>query len=368
MQKTFPWLGLLLLFACSPQDTPDALSLGETQESEEEMSEGGGAGINRVESIQARGKEYLLAYFKTLIENERIIAGQHCGNGPDDMSTYYNSYIDMLADGTGRHVGLMGADLGFFPSVNYPVQALIDHWNEGGLVTLSWHADNPFEDGYDVYWDTVDNRDKINLGALLKGAPPSPAQTSYRTELDHIAGALQKLRKAGVTVIWRPFHEMNGDFFWWGINAHNNQQTNQADFIALWKDLYRTLIIDYGLDNLIWTYSVIPYGDWNAEVTAFYPGDDMVDLVGMDYYGIAPDFPDYEALRSLGKIIVMSETGPMDQGCGNWNEMDLVRELQGKAAYFLQWHSWSGTGVAIKDNKNTIEMMNSETVITRDEL
>ena len=161
---------------------------------------------------------------------------------------------------------------------------------------------------------------------------------------------------------------MNGDFFWWGMNAYNNQQTNQVDYIALWQDLYNTLTYDYGLDNLIWTYSVIPHVDWNADVTAFYPGDDYVDLVGMDYYGATSEFPDYNALQSLGKTIVMSESGPNEEGYGNWNMMELANSLRGKAAYFLQWHSWNGAEVAIKHNKNTMEMMNSAVVITRGEV
>ncbi|WP_422079570.1 glycosyl hydrolase [Ulvibacterium sp.] len=316
----------------------------------------------------ARGKTDILAYFDRLIANEQIIVGQHCGNWPDAIRSYYNTHVDVLADLTGRHAGIIGADLGFFPSGTYPVKTLIDHWEQGGLVAVSWHADNPFIEGYDTYWNTVKNKGKIDLKSLLKDAPKTKAWVSYRVELDKVAGALQKLRDAGVTVMWRPFHEMNGDFFWWGIDAYNNQQTNEEDFKALWIDLYQTLTYDYGLDNLIWTYSVIPDRGWNADVSAYYPGSDYVDLVGMDYYGAAPDFPDYKALKSLGKTIVVSESGPMDQGNGNWNMMDLINTLKGKAAYFLQWHSGRDTKMAIRDNRNIFEMMNSKAAITRDEL
>jgi len=161
---------------------------------------------------------------------------------------------------------------------------------------------------------------------------------------------------------------MNGDFFWWGTNAHGNQQTNEDDYKALWIDLYNTLRWDYGLDNLIWTYSVVPSETWYAAVTAYYPGDEYVDLVGMDYYGVQPDFPHYETLKALGKPLVMSESGPREAGYGDWNMMEWATMLKGKAAYFLQWHSWNGAAVAIKDNKNVLEMMNSEAAITRDEI
>ncbi len=363
--KMIPILWSVLHFACSPTEiSTSSDSVDGTVETEAlETVE-----VREDTTKNHRNKASILAYFDTLVENNHVLVGQHCGDGADATAAYFNDFVDVLADETGRHVGLVGADFGFFPSNNYPVQTLIDHWNEGGLVTVSWHVDNPFVNGYDVYWNSVENKNRINFKALLKDGGYTQAWINYRTELDKVAGALQKLRDAGVTVIWRPFHEMNGDFFWWGINEYNNQQTNQDDFKQLWIDLYNTLKFDYGLDNLIWTYSVIPYVDWNAHVTAFYPGSDYVDLVGLDYYGVAPDFPDYEALEFLGKTVVMSESGPLDSGYGQWNMMDLVATLKGKAAYFLQWHSWSGAAVAIIDNKNSIEMMNSTEAITRDEL
>ncbi len=367
MQKALPLLGLLLVFACSPEDTLDdtIMNTENTNEIEETSTPN-----SEMEGpvFDHRNKENLLAYFDALIANKQVMVGQQCGDEPKSTAWYYNTYVDMLADQTGNHVGLIGADFGWSTGDEYPVQTLIDHWREGGLVTVSWHADNPFVDKVDVYWNTVENKDKINLKSLRKGEPQTKAWLSYRTELDRVAGALQKLQAAGVTVIWRPFHEMNGDFFWWGTNAHGNQQTNEDDYKALWIDLYDTLKNDYGLNNLIWTYSVVPSETWYAGVKAYYPGKEYVDLVGMDYYGDQPDFPHYEELKSLGKTLVMSESGPREAGYGNWDMMDMVHILKGKAAYFLQWHSWNGAAVAIKDNKNIEEMMNSEIVITRDEI
>ncbi len=367
MQKFTSLLGLLLVCACSPSDNlEDLTTISDTADTIDESSflDSNDAGT----VSDNREKETILAYFDSLIESEQIIVGQQCGDAPHSTASFYNTYVDQLADKTGRHVGLIGADFGWYSGDDYPVRTLIDHWRDGGLVTVSWHADNPFVDGVDVYWDTVSNKDRINLKALLKDADPTPEWTRYRTEIDKVGGALQKLRDAGVTVIWRPFHEMNGDFFWWGTDGYANQQTNEADYKALWIDLYNTFKWDYGLDNLIWTYSVVPSETWYAAVTTYYPGSDYVDLVGMDYYGVQPDFPHFEELKSLGKTIIMSEMGPRESGFGNWNMMDVVNKLKGKAAYFMQWHSWNGAAVAIKDNKNAIEMMNSDAVITRDEV
>lgn len=365
MQRILPLFGLLLVFACSSEDKIDPVI--ETVENTD-MDEASTSNTTEGPIFDGRTKDSILDCLDALIAKEQLVVGQQCGDAPDSTWWYYNTYVDQLADKTGRHVGLIGADFGWFEGDNYPVQTLIDHWREGGLVTVSWHADNPFVDEVDVYWDTVNGKDKIDLKALLRDAEKTAAWTSYRTELDKVAGALQKLQDAGVTVIWRPFHEMNGDFFWWGTNAHGNQQTNEEDYKALWVDLYKVLRWDYGLNNLIWTYSVVPSETWYASVTAYYPGSDYVDLVGMDYYGNEPDFPHYDELKALGKPIVMSESGPREAAYGNWDMMEWANMLKGKAAYFLQWHSWNGAKVAIKDNKNSMEMMNSGVVITRDEL
>ena len=367
MPRLFSMIWVFLIFACSSEDE-GALIL-ETTNSSDTMNDAPSSNIPEGPVFDGRNKEVILSYFETLTTNQQLVVGQQCGDAPDSTWWYYNTYVNQLAEDTGKYVGLIGADFGWFEGDEYPVETLIEHWRDGGLVTVSWHADNPFvSGGVDVYWDTVENKDTIDLRLLLKDAQTSAARTSYRSELDKVGRALQKLRDAGVTVIWRPLHEMNGSFFWWGTNAYNNQQTNEADFKALWIDLYNTLKWDYGLDNLIWTYSVVPSETWYATVSAYYPGSDYVDLVGMDYYGNQPDFPHFEELKALGKTVVMSEMGPREAGYGNWNMMDVVNKLKGKAAYFMQWHSWNGAAVAIKDNKNTIEMMNSDAVITRDEL
>lgn len=357
---------LLLFFACSPQQSDSITPVGILTVAKT----GAIAEKGKMDStdIDNRNKENILAYFDELIAQKKIIVGQHCGDGIDLTNDYYQEYVGRLAGKTNKYVGIIGADLGYFPSAEYPVHTLIDHWKEGGLVALSWHADNPFKKGYDAYWNPVDNRKEIRLRSLLKNAEEGSAKTNYRRELDNIAAALQELKEAGVTVIWRPFHQMNGDYFWWGINAYNNQQNNIGEFKALWQDLYNTLTYDYGLDNLIWTYSVIPYSHWNAAVGTYYPGSDYVDLVGMDHYSINPEFPDYKALKSLGKTLVMSETGPKDGSYGKWDEFVLAKTLAGKAAYFIQSHSWDGAATAIKDNRKANDMMNSINVITRDEV
>jgi len=147
MQRILPLLGLLFFFSCSPENTLDPILETIDNTAMDELSS---SDTPEGPIFDGRNKDVILNYFETLIANEELIVGQQCGDAPNSTASYYNTYVDQLADITGRHVGLIGADFGWFDGEVYPVQTLIDHWREGGLVTVSWHADNPFVDGVDV--------------------------------------------------------------------------------------------------------------------------------------------------------------------------------------------------------------------------
>ena len=315
-----------------------------------------------------RTKQDVSDILREAINAGNVITGQHCGDGLDQTASFYGTYVEELEQETGKYVGIIGADVGFMDSPTFPIQTLVAHWKEGGLVSISWHADNPFTQGFSFRENSVENNSGVDFKALLKNAPTSQAQTNYRSELDKVAKVLERLQDEGVVVLWRPFHEMNGDWFWWGINAYNNNQTNESDYVLLWKDMYETFTIEYGLENLLWTYAAAEFFGWNAEVLAYYPGNDYVDIVGIDYYGVTPNFPEFEKLEATGKITALTEAGPASQVYGNWDELELLNSLKGKASYFLQWHSWPGAEVAIINNENASAMMNNANAITREDL
>ena len=155
---------------------------------------------------------------------------------------------------------------------------------------------------------------------------------------------MKRLKEAGVVVLWRPFHEMNGTWFWWGPNDRT-KQTNAKDFQLLWQDMHRTFEA-MGLDNLVWVYA--GNNPWKPYVrdafVAMYPGADFVDVVGMDIYKApVPEFAEnYETLKQFNKPIVIAECGDDIDNLGVkvLDERDLVRQYKGKAAYFMQWSSW----------------------------
>jgi mannan endo-1,4-beta-mannosidase len=202
----------------------------------------------------------------------------------------------------------------------------------------------------------------------LKAAPSSDEKTNYRNELNKVGQALKQLKQAGVMVLWRPFHEMNGAWFWWGPNDVK-APTNMQDYRALWKDMYETFTKDFGLDNLIWVYSPFgPEANFIAPVNAFYPGDKYVDMVALDVYPKSPQFQDYNVLKKLNKPVTNGEIGPSNVSFGSFDELELLKTLQGNTPYFLQWSSWEGAKVNIVENLHYKEMMNNPAAITLDKI
>ena len=135
------------------------------------------------------------------------------------------------------------------------------------FYTLSAHIRNPFTGG-----KVDDVTGASRLRELL--STDTAAGRTYRGYLDEIAVQLQRFEDAGALILWRPLHEANGGWFWWGAGSDTN-------FIALWRDMHDYFTKVKGLTNLLWVYA--PNARF-ARYDTMYPGDDVVDMVGLDYY------------------------------------------------------------------------------------
>lgn len=263
--------------------------------------------------LNDRTPKGIVAYLDRLIKDCLIVVGQHCAGEDNNQVKGYQTFFEKLHTQTGKYSALLGLEYGYTANVNYAEinKLLVGHWNKGGLVTLTWCVDNPFKAGYTVNWNSITNKYSIDLKSLLTSASPSTAKTNYRCELVNVANGL---KDAGVVVLWRPFHEMNGPWFWWGPN-NANRPTSLADFQLLWQDIYQTFTA-MGINNLVWVYAVNnPFSPSTKDaVVSMFPGDAYVDVVGMDIYKApVPDFTDnYELLKKLNKTIVLAECDDID--------------------------------------------------------
>ena len=286
--------------------------------------------------------------------DKRLVSGQFTGFGRGTSLRL----TDKIHDLTGQWPALMGTDYADFEHRSLTSkasnQAAIQYWQSGGLVTISTHLYNPANPKGGGLRDQG-----VDLESLL--APDSDTHTRWMQELDRIASGFQELKDAGVVVLWRPFHEMNGAWFWWGAKDPDS-------FIKVWRHMFDYFTKVKGLDNLLWVYSP----NHGAKTAAYYAGDHYVDLVGLDAY---TDFVDtghikgYAEVAKIEKPFGFTEYGP--HGPHNPpGDYDYRRFLDGlkkdfpKVVFFMSWDGkWSLAG-----NNNVKEMLTDPWIVNRDDL
>lgn len=311
--------------------------------------------VNPDASLAARQVLNLIQQLPEQSEN-RVLSGQHLAHHPYNVPDGYNNYVLGLESDTGQRPAILGADFGRgTPSdLSRANAVLIDHWNQGGLVTINMHPENP--------WTGGGYRDKThrNLEELITEG--TAANTAWMLDLARIADGLEELRDAGVVVLFRPFHEMNyRTVFWWDMGAvlDDHPSQGEAAWIAMWHHLFHYMTVERGLDNLLWVYAPADYDDAWHGVMRVYPGDDYVDIVGIDLYNDAVDIQNqgYEKLIATGKPFALTEFGPgtLDGSFDNSDTIAAIKSKYPETAYVLYWHSWNWNGLqhaSIRDNAN----------------
>ncbi|WP_339157967.1 glycosyl hydrolase [Paenibacillus sp. FSL W8-0186] len=272
--------------------------------------------------------------------------------------------VEWIKQQTGKYPAIFSTDLmDYSPSrvdhgaSSTEVEKMIEWYKRGGIVSLCWHWNAPKgiggnEPGNEWWRGFYTEFTTFDVEYALNHPDSEDYQLLIR-DIDAIAVQLKRLQEANVPVLWRPLHEAEGTWFWWG--AKGPEPAKQ-----LYRLMYDRLTNDHKLNNLIWV--------WNSEKKDWYPGDDVVDMVSVDIYNPAGDYnpsiAKYEALVSLAdskKMAALAENGPIP-------DPDALQEYGADWSFFSTW-----TGDYIRDGKtNTIEHLKKvyqhDYVITLDEL
>jgi mannan endo-1,4-beta-mannosidase len=174
-----------------------------------------------------------------------------------------------------------------------------------GIATISWHWFSPFG-ATDKVWKSF-STDKTTFDASRVFDETSPEYAAIIKEIDGIATRLEVLRDAHVPILWRPLHEAEGGWFWWG--ARGPEVTKR-----LYRLMYDRFTRVHHLNNLLWVWTTTD----NSSTRTWYPGDDVVDIIGPDIYappGTQGTFlAVFDNLRQLfggRKPIALCETGTL---------------------------------------------------------
>lgn len=184
---------------------------------------------------------------------------------------------------SGCHPGMVGFDLGGIElgsaanldgvDFNLMRRAAVKHSESGGIVTFSWHARNPITGGDS--WDI--SSDKA-VESVLEGGINHENFILWLSRAADFIASLRDSEGNTVPVIFRPWHENIGSWFWWGGNLCTSEQ-----YKALYSMTRDYMAGERGLKNIVWAYSPNSEID-STQYFSRYPGDDYVEILGVDHY------------------------------------------------------------------------------------
>ena len=262
--------------------------------------------------------------------------------------------INWLKSKTGKEPALIGLDFmhcgrGYtWYNDLTPVNDARNYYNRNGIPAFCWHWRDPLRKTEAFYTaDTNFDISKIN-------DENSPEYKAMIQDIDYISGLLKKLQDDGVPVLWRPLHEASGGWFWWGAKGPEPCK-------KLYRLMYDRMVNHNGLKNLIWV--------WTSQQndTDWYPGDDVVDIVGRDIYKDGDHSSQILEFNQLNddvngkKMITLSESG-------SFPDADNLVKDGAAWSYFMPWY-----GDFVRDAKyNSLDlwkkMFAHDYVITLDEM
>ncbi|MGZ7444673.1 glycosyl hydrolase [Paenibacillus sp. TH7-28] len=334
---------------------------------------------------EATSETQTLMNYLTEVYGKNIISGQQeiYGGGNNGDSELEFNWIYNL---TGKYPAIRGFDLmNYNPLYGWEdgtTERMID-WvnNRGGIATASWHINvprdfNAYQLGEFVDWKNATYKPTETNFNTANAVVPGTKENQYvMMTIEDLAEQLQILQDNNVPVIFRPYHEAEGNgglngegaWFWWASAG--------ADvYKQLWDLLYTELTETYGLHNLIWTYNSYVY----STSPAWYPGDDKVDIVGYDKYNTIYNrydglsgVPNEDAITSIFYQLVDLTGGTKMVAMTENDTVPSVQNLTEEKAgwlYFCPWYGEHLMSTAFNYPATLKTLYQSDYVITLDEL
>ncbi|MBN8602001.1 MAG: hypothetical protein J0M26_13290 [Planctomycetes bacterium] len=283
------------------------------------------------------------------LQRSEIILGQNIGatcNSIADLEREIEK-LEELSDDRKRPM-LIGIDYGWgdmnADEIRKANKILIDHWNRGGLITINFDPGNPVT-------GKPDPNDTTRVDLRRVTLPGTEENRHFSRQLRIVATGLRELQRHGVVVLWRPIHEPNGGWFWWCSHDESTDEwTSPEHYRLFWEYIHRELTVGYGLNNLVWVYSPASMAYSAIRPTdMYYPGDDYVDMIGIDLYTDSFTRESFNAqngftsLRKFNKPLAISEMGShrLDGSFNAHHALDAIFDYCPDAKYVLFWHSWN---------------------------
>lgn len=271
------------------------------------------------------------------IRNKHVLSGQQESTwmGSADYET------DFIYNATGKLPAIKGFDYmnDDFQGVN---RRAYDWHKKGGIVTICWHCGSDFSGEWKDCMESEFSEKMLEEG--------TDEYKSMIAGMDKAASALKELEEKGVPVLWRPFHEFDGTWFWWSKNGSES-------FKKMWQIMYDRYTNHWKLNNLIW---VLGFSDQGKKSKNWYPGDEYCDIIGADTYTeglFSKLYKKMNRITNADKPVCLHE-------CGKNPTTDELNKAP--FVWFMTWHTEYLTDNNSKENLK--QLYDSELVITLDKI
>ncbi|UBU18344.1 glycosyl hydrolase [Nonomuraea gerenzanensis] len=264
--------------------------------------------------------------FLNRISGQYTLSGQH-NREPNSDPTKYTRVAQSI---TGQTPGLWGGDFLFaaadVSSRQTMVNEAIRQWQGGSVVALTWHMCPPTT-GPTCGWDSggvLSHLSDSQWSQLVTNG--TSLNNAYKSRLAEALPYLRQLQNAGVPVLWRPVHEMNDGWSWWGgrPGANGSRKLYQITY-----DYYTS----QGLTNLVWVWNVKDVS--MGSIGEYWPGSSYADVASLDVWAkLEPSASDYQAMLDVagGKPISLAEVGRTPS--------PALLNAQPRWTWFMVWAEW----------------------------
>ncbi|MGC9355368.1 MAG: glycosyl hydrolase [Mariniphaga sp.] len=232
--------------------------------------------------------------------------------------------VNWLKANTGKEPALVGLDFlhcgrGYnWYNDEEPINDARNYYNRNGIPAFTWHWRDPSRETEAFYTSETD----FDVSKIAD--ENSPEYEAMLQDIDYISELLKKLQNNDVPVLWRPLHEASGQWFWWGAKGPEPCK-------KLYRLMYDRMVNHHGLKNLIWVWTS------QQDDSGWYPGDDVVDMIGRDIYKDGDHSSQILEFNKLNddygktKMITLSE-------CGSFPDPDNLAEDEAAWSYFMPWN------------------------------
>ena len=289
------------------------------------------------------------------IAGKKIITGQHTQTNPMEE-------IEHIKKNTGKVPKLIGFELlSYSPNINYndaseaclteiyenrdTLDTAMDLAKKSDVIlTFTFHWYSPIGGRDKSFY--AENTDFDAERILING---TPERTAFFHDMDVIAKHLKRFCDENLPILWRPFHESYGQWFWWGAKGPKIA----GELYKLMFDYYTS---HYHLNNLLWI--------WNCPLAEGYPGDEYIDIISTDVY--LPEYAETDYSEEYAKLIsettkkkvaVLAEVGYMP-------DIKLIEKSHTPWAYYMTWSKEFCIGEQYNKTSSLQSMYDSEYAVT----